>query len=220
MRCALPVPVKRHRVPVKRHRGEPGHTRDTRDTRTHKGTRTTQTNLATIQTHQQHAPRTSARRPKPRPTQQPQARSRPCVTGTGRETIATSYPDSSNVGTCRNRPKLRGSERNVKVPCDHKGRYPSWNLKEPDMGIQSEPIGVSPVWSMGIFPPFGGTEGSRGKPDLGNLWGNGMRTAKLRNARTKIEVYATEVFRRFQAFHGYETVSCLMQSESRLSVVT
>jgi len=35
-------------VPVKRHRGEPGHTRDTRDTRTHKGTRTTQTNLTTI----------------------------------------------------------------------------------------------------------------------------------------------------------------------------
>jgi hypothetical protein len=140
------------------HTGHTGHA-DTRDTRTHKGTRTTQTNLATIQTHQQHAPRTSARRPKPRPTQQPQARSRPCVTGTGRETIATSYPDSSNVGTCRNRPKLRGSERNVKVPCDHKGRYPSWNLKEPDMGIQSEPIGVSPVWSMGIFPPFWGTKG-------------------------------------------------------------
>jgi len=77
-------PVKRHRgepghtrdtrntrYPVKRHRGEPGHTRDTRDTRTHKGTRTTQTNLTTIQTHQQHTPRTSARRPKPRPTQQP-----------------------------------------------------------------------------------------------------------------------------------------------------
>jgi len=41
-------------VPVKRHRGQPGHTRDTRDTRTHKGTRTTQTNLTTIQTHQQH----------------------------------------------------------------------------------------------------------------------------------------------------------------------
>jgi hypothetical protein len=38
--------------PVKRHRGEPGHTRDTR---THKGTRTTQTNLTTIQTHQQRA---------------------------------------------------------------------------------------------------------------------------------------------------------------------
>jgi hypothetical protein len=30
-----------------------------------------------------------------------------------------------------------------------------------------------------------GYEGSRGKPNLGNLWGNGMRTAKLRN-------YATE----------------------------
>ena len=75
-------------VPV-RHRGEPGHTRrhgthtgqgqrgHTRDTRAHKGTRTTQTNLTTIQTHQQHTSRTSARRPKPRPTQQPQARSRP-----------------------------------------------------------------------------------------------------------------------------------------------
>jgi len=61
---------------VKRHRGEPGHTRDTRNTRTHKGTQTTQTNLTTIETHQQHTPRTSARRPKPRPTQQPQARYR------------------------------------------------------------------------------------------------------------------------------------------------
>jgi len=47
-------------VPVKRHRVEPGHTRDTRNTRTHKGT---QTNLTTNQTHQQHTPRTSARRP-------------------------------------------------------------------------------------------------------------------------------------------------------------
>ena len=40
-------------LPVKRHRGEPGHTRDTRNTRTHKGTQTTQTNLTTIETHQQ-----------------------------------------------------------------------------------------------------------------------------------------------------------------------
>jgi hypothetical protein len=39
--------------------------------------RTAQTNLTTIQTHQQHTTRTSARRPKPRPTQEPQARSRP-----------------------------------------------------------------------------------------------------------------------------------------------
>ena len=101
--CSITVPVKRHRgepghttahghtdnctgkktpggagthitVPVKRHRGEPGHTRDTR---THKGTRTAQTSLTTVQTHQQHTTRKSARRPKPRPTQQPQARSRP-----------------------------------------------------------------------------------------------------------------------------------------------
>jgi hypothetical protein len=43
-----PSPVER--PPVKRHRGEPGHTRDTRDTRTHKGTQTTQTNLTNIQT--------------------------------------------------------------------------------------------------------------------------------------------------------------------------
>jgi hypothetical protein len=61
-RYPVRYPVKRHRgepghtrdtrntrYPVKRHRGEPGHTRDTRDTRTHKGTRTTQTNLTTIQ---------------------------------------------------------------------------------------------------------------------------------------------------------------------------
>ena len=34
--------------PVKRHRGEPGHTRDTRDTRAHAGTRITRTNLTTI----------------------------------------------------------------------------------------------------------------------------------------------------------------------------
>ena len=68
-------------VPVKRHRGEPGHTRDTR---THKGTRTAQTSLTTIQTHQQLSQpacqrddrsrgRLNSRRPgadrSPRPTQ-------------------------------------------------------------------------------------------------------------------------------------------------------
>ena len=37
--------------PVKRHRGEPGHTRDTR---AHTGTRLTQTNLTTIQTQYIH----------------------------------------------------------------------------------------------------------------------------------------------------------------------
>ena len=63
-----PKPRPTQHLPVKRHRGEPGHTRDTR---THKGTRTAQTNLTTIQTHQQLTTRTSARRPKtlkPRPT--------------------------------------------------------------------------------------------------------------------------------------------------------
>ena len=64
------------------------HTGHTRDTRAHKVTRITPTNLTTIQTHQHTQPArpaTSARtatpirrrRPKPRPTQQPQARSRP-----------------------------------------------------------------------------------------------------------------------------------------------
>ena len=42
------LPPTRERVTVKRHRGEPGHTRDTRDTRAHAGTRITQTNLTTI----------------------------------------------------------------------------------------------------------------------------------------------------------------------------
>jgi len=80
-------------LPVKRHRGEPGHTRDTRDTRTHKGT---QTNLTTNQTHQQQTPRTSARRPKPRPTQQPQARSRPLPAADSEE-AAPSKPDPASL---------------------------------------------------------------------------------------------------------------------------
>ena len=42
------LPPTRERGTVKRHRGEPGHTRDTRDTRAHAGTRITQTNLTTI----------------------------------------------------------------------------------------------------------------------------------------------------------------------------
>ena len=85
--------------PVKRHRGEPGHTRDTRDTRAHAGTRITRTNLTTIHpTPSGHKParkphgshgRTSqpstqtqrhkpARKPRPtqQPQEQPQARSR------------------------------------------------------------------------------------------------------------------------------------------------
>ena len=81
-------------VPVKRHRGEPGHTRDTR---THKGTRTAQTNLTTIQTHQQRATRTSARRPRPRPTQEPQARSRPPPAADSEE-ATPSKPDPASTG--------------------------------------------------------------------------------------------------------------------------
>ena len=88
-------------VTVKRHRGEPGHTRDTQDTRAQTGTRITQTNLTTIQT-QRHT-RTTTRRPKPRPSQQPQerpqARSRPLpavdwyryCTGGGQVSEANAY---------------------------------------------------------------------------------------------------------------------------------
>ena len=53
-------------VPVKRHRGEPGHTRDTR---AQTSTGKTQANLTTIQTHQNT--RTTARRPNPGPNPRP-----------------------------------------------------------------------------------------------------------------------------------------------------
>jgi hypothetical protein len=96
-------------VPVKRHRGEPGHTRDTRDTRTHKGT---QTNLTTNQTHQQQTPRTSARRPKPRPTQQPQARSQPLPAADSEE-AAPSKPDPASARSQSASPRLlKGGRRN------------------------------------------------------------------------------------------------------------
>jgi len=57
---------RHRREPVKRHRGEPGHTHRHTDT---------QTNLTTIPTH--HRTRATARRPNQRPTQRPQPRSRP-----------------------------------------------------------------------------------------------------------------------------------------------
>jgi len=96
-------------LPVKRHRGEPGHTRDTRDTRTHKGI---QTNLTTNQTHQQHTPRTSARRPKPRPTKQPQARSRPLPAADSEE-AAPSKPDPASARSQSASPRLlEGGRRN------------------------------------------------------------------------------------------------------------
>ena len=51
-------------VPVKRHRGEPGHTRDTRAYAGHGSHRRTSQ-------PSKHNDRTTTRRPKPRPTQQP-----------------------------------------------------------------------------------------------------------------------------------------------------
>ena len=63
-------------VPEKDTGGAGTHKGHTRDTRAH--------NLTTIQTHQQHTPRTSVRRPKPRPTEEaatsePGQRTRPCL---------------------------------------------------------------------------------------------------------------------------------------------
>ena len=84
-------------VPVKRHRGEPGHTHGTHtptgNTDGHTD-RITQTNLTTIQT-QRHT-RTTTRRPKPRPTQQPQARSRPLPAADSEE-AAPSKPDPAST---------------------------------------------------------------------------------------------------------------------------
>jgi len=111
-------------VPVKTHRGEPGLPRDTR---THKGTRTAQTNITTIQTHQQRTTRTSARRPKPRPTQEPQARSRPPPAADSEEAIPSELDPASTrsqsasprllEGGRRNEPVLKPSHRNhLRVP--------------------------------------------------------------------------------------------------------
>ena len=81
--------------------GEPGHTRDTRNTRTHKGTQTTQTNLTTIETHQQRTPRTSARRPKPRPTKS--TRSAIVVYGLG--PVKSQLRAPWRTATCRGDPR-------------------------------------------------------------------------------------------------------------------
>ena len=62
-------------LPVKRHRGEPGHTRDTRDTRdtrAHAGKRITRTNLTTIHPNPKTQIRSRLRRGRPR-------RTRPCL---------------------------------------------------------------------------------------------------------------------------------------------
>jgi hypothetical protein len=61
-----------------------------------------------------------------------------------------------------------------------------------------------------------GYEGSRGKPNLGNLWGNGMRTAKLRNyateARFKLAYYDTAYFK-FERSETSHHVSCSHHAE-------
>ena len=93
----MPLPV-----PVKRHRGERAGTH-TRDTRAHTGTRITQTNLTTIQT-QRHT-RTTTRRPKPRSTQQPQARRRPLPAADSEE-AAPSEPDPASTRSQSASPRL------------------------------------------------------------------------------------------------------------------
>ena len=122
-------------VPVKRHRGEPGHTRDTRDTRAHAGTRITRTNLTTIhpnpsghkparKPHGSHGrtsqPSTQTQRHKParkpRPTQQPQeqpqARSRPLPAADSEE-AAPGEPDPASTRSQSASPRLlEGGRRN------------------------------------------------------------------------------------------------------------
>ena len=80
------------------------HTGHTRDTRVHTGTRITQTNLTTIQTHRAttHPHDLHTRRPKPRPTQQPQARSRPLPAADSEE-AAPSEPGTVPVPVKRHR---------------------------------------------------------------------------------------------------------------------
>ena len=70
----LSVDIFKTILPVKRHRGEPGRTRDTHGT--HTGRHGSHSRSSQPSEPERHT-RTTTRRPKPRPTQQPQARSRP-----------------------------------------------------------------------------------------------------------------------------------------------
>ena len=88
-------------LPVKRHRGEPGHTRDTRDTRAHAGTRITRTKLTTIHPN----PTTHIPARKPRPTQ----------TATDSTAARTATSPESTAPRCRLR---RGRPRRTR-PCLH-----------------------------------------------------------------------------------------------------
>ena len=78
--------------PVKRHRGEPGHTRDTHGTHgTHGRTRAHGSHGRTSQPSTQIQRHTRARKPRPtqQPQEQPQARSRPLLAGTAQYSTST-----------------------------------------------------------------------------------------------------------------------------------
>ena len=97
--------------------------------RAHTSTRKTQTNLTTIQAHQ-HT-RTTARRPIPRPAQQPQPRSRTLPAADSEEAAPPSEPDPAASRSESASPRLlEGGRRNegtdtvtaraglVPVPCE------------------------------------------------------------------------------------------------------
>jgi hypothetical protein len=123
---------KTKQVPVKRHRGEPGHTRDTHGTRGRTKAhgprrRTSQPSKPTNNTDIPHV-RSSARRPKPRPTQQPQARSRLLntrYTGTG-SGEKTPGGDGTHTGhTCAQGPTDHTDEphNHRTIPATHQRTY-------------------------------------------------------------------------------------------------
>ena len=109
--------------PVKRHRGELGHTRDTR---AHTGTRITQTDLTAIQT--QRHPRTTTRRPKPRPAQHPQARSRPLPAADSEE-AAPSEPERTRP--CLHPPAPRAPLASRPVRRENGHVVKSWQCRSP-----------------------------------------------------------------------------------------
>ena len=121
---SIPVGISRGRgthtgkkTPGKRHRGEPGHTRETRDTRAHARAHGSHGRTSQPSTQTQRHTRTTTRRPKPRPTQQPQeqpqARSRPLPAADSEE-AAPSEPDPASTRSQSASPRLLegGARRN------------------------------------------------------------------------------------------------------------
>ena len=106
------VPVYGSKTPVKRHRGEPGHTRDTRDTRAHAGIRITRTNLTTIHPNPKTQTRTKTATDSTEPQEQPQARSRPLPAADSEE-AAPGEPDPASTHSQSASPRLlEGGRRN------------------------------------------------------------------------------------------------------------